>query len=149
MGPYKQLRVEPTVIFQLIYTCALASTVVCDDLETIAETSRERNMKRSITGILLCKDGSVLQVLEGDKSAVMELYAKITSDTRVTKPLVLIQRMTSEREFPKWSMGYKNADETDAAFKLCSQSFPDVLPENASPEVGTIGRTFARVNGLY
>ena len=136
------------MIFQLIYTCALARPLDCSELEMIAESSRERNLKLGITGILLCKDGSVLQVLEGDKEAVTELYHKITDDSRITKPLVLIKRMATEREFPKWSMGFKNADETDSAFKLCSQSFPDVLPKNPSLEVDTIGRTFARVNGL-
>lgn len=136
------------MIFQLIYTCALVTPLDCGELEVIAQTARARNLKLGITGILLCKDGSVLQVLEGDKAAVMELYEKITNDARITNPLLLIQRMADEREFPKWSMGFKNADETDSAFKLCARSFPDALPDNASPEVGTIGRTFARVNGL-
>lgn len=136
------------MIFQLIYTCALTQSVESNDLETIALTSRKRNLERGITGILLCQDGSVLQVLEGDKAAVLELYAKIEKDSRVANPLVLIKRTTIDREFPKWSMGFKNADETNAAFKLCARSFPDVLPDNLSPEVGTIGRTFARVNGL-
>ena len=141
-------RVNPIAIFQLIYTCALTENVKSGDLEMIALTSRKRNLERGITGILLCQDGSVLQVLEGDKAAVLELYGKIASDPRVANALVLIQRTTTEREFPKWSMGFKNADQTDAAFKLCAKSFPDVLPDNPSPEVGTIGRTFARVNGL-
>lgn len=136
------------MIFQLIYTCALATPLACDELEAIAVTSRERNLKLGITGILLCKDGSVLQVLEGEKTAILELYQKITSDARISNPLVLIKRMSTEREFPKWSMGYKNADETESAFKLCARSFPDALPLNASPEVDTISRTFARVIGL-
>lgn len=136
------------MIFQLIYTCALTDTVSSEDLEAIAQTSRARNHDRGITGMLLCKDGSVLQVLEGEESAVTELYRTISQDKRVTKPLVLIQRKTNEREFPKWSMGFKNADDTDAAFKLSARTFPDALPDNASPEVGTISRTFARVNGL-
>ncbi len=137
-----------TVIFQLIYTCALRDSVSCLDLEEIANTSRSRNKDRNITGMLLCQDGSVLQVLEGDKSAVLKLYEKISKDVRITNTLILIQRMTSEREFPNWSMGFKNADRIDGAFTLCAQSFPDVLPENPSAEVGTISRTFARVNGL-
>ena len=148
VGPSIIIKVKPTVIFQLIYTCALARQLNCSELKAIAQTSRARNLKLGITGILLCKDGSVLQVLEGDKDAVMELYEKITSDARITNPLILIKRMATEREFPKWSMGFKNADETDSAFKLCAQSFPDVLPDNSSTEVGTISRTFARVNGL-
>lgn len=147
-GAVFSVKGRPTVIFQLIYTCALSGDVACQDLESIAQTSRKRNFERGITGILLCKDGSVLQVLEGEKSVVMSLYDTISHDARVTNPLILIQRMTAEREFPKWSMGFKNADETDDAFKLCAQSFPDIMPDNLSPETGTISRTFARVNGL-
>ena len=114
----------------------------------IAQTSRARNQKNEITGILLHKEGSVLQVLEGDKAAVTTLYKKISQDKRITNPLILIQRETKKREFPNWSMGFKNATESTASFKLCAKSFPDALPENPSPEVGTISRTFARVNGL-
>lgn len=136
------------MIFQLIYTCALTQAVSTDDLEMIARSSRARNAENEITGILLYKDGSVLQVLEGDKAAVLALYSKIEKDSRITKPLILIQRVAAKREFPNWCMGYKNADESAPAFNLSAESFPDILPENASPEVGTISRTFARVNGL-
>ena len=136
------------MIFQLIYTCAFTNPLSCTDLESIAQLSRKRNLDRNITGILLCKDGSALQVLEGEKYAVLALYETIKSDPPVTNLLTLIQRTAQEREFPNWSMGFKNADNSEAAFKLCARSFPDALPENASPEVDTIGRTFARVTGL-
>lgn len=140
------------MIFQLIYTCALSKETSGTDLDSIAECSRRRNEKYGITGILLCKDGSVLQVLEGERSAVMSLYNKIAADDRVSNVIVLIQRVTTKREFPKWSMGYKNADtssaQSDTVFELSAQSFPKALPDNPSPEVGTFGRTFARVTGL-
>ena len=136
------------MVFQLIYTCAFTNTLSPAELKSIAQLSRKRNLDRNITGILLCKDGSALQVLEGEKSSVLALYETIKSDPRVTNLLTLIQRTAQEREFPNWSMGFKNADNSEAAFKLCARSFPDALPENASPEVDTIGRTFARVTGL-
>ena len=136
------------MIFQLIYTCALATDMLPSDLESLAEDARKRNLNRGITGILLCKDGSILQVLEGEKSAVLELYANIARDARVSNPLVMIKRTATEREFPNWSMGIKNASDSGAVFELCAQSFPEVFPLKMSPEVSTIGRTFARVNGL-
>lgn len=136
------------MIFQLIYTCALASHVSNRDLEAIAETSRRRNLERGITGILLCKEGSVLQVLEGDRDAVLALYQKITVDNRVSNHLVLIKRLAAKREFPNWSMGYNAEDETDTVFNLCARKLSAAMPRNASDEVGTISRTFARVTGL-
>jgi len=62
------------VIFQMIYTCALEQGVKSDELESIAQTSRVRNLARGVTGILLCKEGSVLQVLEGEKEIVKSLF---------------------------------------------------------------------------
>ena len=136
------------MVFQLIYTCALRSDVDSSELDRIAKTSRARNMTKGLTGILLCKDGSVLQVLEGDEKVVKDLYEKISKDPRVSNLLIMIQRNGAEREFPNWSMGYRNADTDDNIFDLKALSYPTALPKNASPEMDTISRTFARVNGL-
>jgi hypothetical protein len=105
-------------------------------------------MENGVTGILLCKEGSVLQVLEGDQTVVNNLYDKISSDARVSNSLVLIKRHSREREFPNWSMGYRNADTDEVSFELTADSFQKVMPSDLSPEVDTIGWTFARVNGL-
>jgi len=120
----------------------------CVDLETIAESSRARNFEQGITGILLCKDGSALQVLEGEKTDVLKLYKTIEKDTRISNILVLIQREAAKREFPNWSMGFKNANESESVFQLCAKTFPDALPLKVSPEIRTIGRTFARVTRI-
>jgi len=136
------------VIFQLIYTCALTLDMECNELKAIAHDSRAHNQKLGITGILLCKDGSALQVLEGERSKVKNLYERITQDERVTNPLILIQRTATKREFPNWSMGYRNASESDCEFNLTGDRLSDVFSKGISPEINTIGRTFARVNGL-
>lgn len=110
--------------------------------------SRARNLEDGITGLLLYKDGSALQVLEGDEELVKNLYDRIRADPRVTNSLVLIQRTTDKREFPNWSMGYKDADESESLFELTQERLSGQLPSDLSPEVDTISRTFARVNGL-
>ena len=136
------------MVFQLIYTCALRDHVGVSELDKIAEVSRIRNMTTGVTGIIFCKDGSVLQVLEGEKTIIENLYEKISKDARISNPLVLIRREVPKREFPNWSMGYKNADEDLASFELTISSFRQALAKNLSPELDTIGWTFARVNGL-
>jgi len=136
------------VIFQLVYTCALQADVSPAEVHEIAKSSRSRNMKLGLTGILLCKDGSVLQVLEGEKTVVTELYDRIEKDPRVKNSLVLIKRMTPTREFPNWSMGYRNADIDETSFHLTATTLSDAMPQDLSPELDTIGSIFARVNGL-
>lgn len=136
------------MIFQLIYTCALQSTVSCQDLAEIAKTSAVANEARGITGMLICKDGSVLQVLEGQKADVEALYDQIQMDNRINNLIVLIRRMAEKREFPDWSMGYRNASAEEEAFDLSAISMPEALPTEPSQELQTISRTFARVNGI-
>ena len=45
-----------------------------DQIEEIVEKARIKNAKLGITGILLTVDDCFMQVLEGDKDTVMELY---------------------------------------------------------------------------
>ena len=98
--------------------------------------------------MLIHKDGSIMQVLEGDESAVEQLYSKIKKDTRVKSLLVLMRRAIEMREFSDCSMGYRNANEMDASFDINATSLPEILPKNTSPEIRTFTQTFARVNGL-
>lgn len=139
---------RPIMIFQLIYNCALRDDVGPAELDEIAQSSRIRNMKQDITGILLYKDGSVLQVLEGEKETVTALYNKISQDCRVANSQVLIKRLSTHREFPNWSMGYRNAETDAVSFDLTANSLYRALGDDLSEEIHTIGQTFARVNGL-
>lgn len=136
------------MIFQIIYTCALKGHVTTTELEKLAKESRVRNEEFGVTGILIYKDGSILQVLEGEKQVVKRLYQNITDDSRITNILPLIQRLTTQREFPNWSMGYRNADETDFAFDLTANSLCDAFSGSHTPETNTISQTFARINRL-
>lgn len=145
---FNNMGLHLIVVFQLIYTCALRENVGVSELDNIAETSRIRNMTMGLTGILFCKDGSILQILEGEESIVENLYEKISKDTRISNALVLIRRQSDKREFPNWSMGYRNASKDPASFELTIHSFRQSMPDEQSPELDTIGTTFARVNGL-
>jgi hypothetical protein len=48
------------------------------------EQSRENNLRLDVTGMLLYKGGNFMQMLEGEKDAVLGLYEakKRTVDTR-------------------------------------------------------------------
>ena len=139
---------EPSVIFQLIYTCALAPSVTSADLALIAETSAARNRLNGVTGVLLCQDGSAMQVLEGVEPVIEAIYDRIRHDERVSHSLVLLRRKTDQREFPNWSMGFRQAEPSDRTFDLSPQSFSAAIPPELSIETKTLSRTFARVNGL-
>ena len=92
----------------LVYLSSSAYTFSEADLRHILTTSRKNNIQRNITGILLYHDGSILQVLEGEKLEIYELYLKIMKDERHGGIVKLIDEEIDARDFADWSMGFRN-----------------------------------------
>ena len=84
-------------------------------LAELLEQSRERNLRNRITGLLLYKNGHFMQVLEGEESRVMEIFASIERDPRHKNIDVLREEYIQHRDFPDWSMGFRNVDRLDPA----------------------------------
>jgi acylphosphatase len=80
------------------------------DLTALLEQSRQKNAGLEITGILLYKDGDVMQLLEGPDEAVSQLAKTIYADRRHSGIIQLIEQKISRREFPDWSMEFQNLD---------------------------------------
>jgi acylphosphatase len=78
------------------------------DLTALLEQSREKNAGLGITGILLYRDGDVMQLLEGPEEAVRKLVQTIYADPRHRNVIQLVERKISQREFPDWSMQFQN-----------------------------------------
>ncbi len=58
--------------------------------------------------MLLYKNGNFMQALEGEEQAVLNLYAKIFQDERHSGVLTLLQTTIPARQFPNWSMGFRD-----------------------------------------
>jgi acylphosphatase len=139
------------VLYQLIFTSYATEALTPSVLNEIADLSRQTNLASGITGVMLYHDGSILQVLEGEKSVVEALFAKIEKDPRHIQIMVLLRREAAMREFEGWKMGFKHIDsneEETPLFKLTHNTLKRVIPANSSVELQTISRTYARVNGL-
>ena len=95
-------------MFFLVYASSAVQPFSGSDLEELLATSRENNAKADITGMLLYKDGNFMQVLEGEEEAVRALYDKIAVDPRHRGEILLQQGFTEERQFPSWSMGFRD-----------------------------------------
>ena len=101
-------------MFHLTYVSSAAQEFSKADLNELLAQCRENNMRLGITGMLLYKDGNFMQILEGDKDTVRGLYTKISADPRHTGDLVLYQGTSEERQFPDWSMGFRDLDSPEA-----------------------------------
>ena len=97
-------------MFQMIVRCVYASRAASNltnrMVEDILEASRSHNPASGITGIL-CYSGDVfIQVLEGGRDEVCELYNAIVRDGRHSNVRLLVFEEIRERKFCNWTMGH-------------------------------------------
>jgi hypothetical protein len=65
--------------------------------------------------MLLYQNGSFLQVLEGDRTIVEHVFAKIETDPRHKRVTKMILESIDERAFGSWSMGYPRVTSKELA----------------------------------
>lgn len=99
----------------LVYVSSASHLMAEAELTALLETSRRRNTEDGLSGMLLYKDGSFMQVLEGSESAVDQTFARIEQDSRHGGIIVLRQGETEARGFPDWSMGFRTVSAADLA----------------------------------
>ncbi len=97
-------------MYYLIYVSHATQTPDTEALKELASTCYHNNIKRDITGMLVYLEGKFLQVLEGPKEEVLSLFSTISQDPRHERVSVLIEGEISQRNFSKWSMGFKAVD---------------------------------------
>jgi len=73
-------------------------------LEELRESSRRRNAGLGVTGALLACNGRFLQVIEGEKQAVLQVYGSISSDPRHSNLKILENRPAPARQFSDWHL---------------------------------------------
>ena len=77
------------------------------DLVRLMEQSDADNKKRDITGMLLFLGDRFIQVLEGQKDDVIDLFDQIAVDPRHKKVSILLEGITRKRTFQDWTMGFE------------------------------------------
>ncbi|MEM1154133.1 MAG: BLUF domain-containing protein [Pseudomonadota bacterium] len=117
-------------LFRLAYASTQTKPMGASDLIGMLNQARANNLRENITGVLLHRDDSFMQVIEGDKQAVLDLFNLIQDDPRHKKIELLAQGVAQEREFSDWQMGFLELDEVDVTLL---PGFSNFLNENDSP----------------
>lgn len=106
------------MIVRCVYASRAASGLSTTMVEDILETSRSHNPASGITGIL-CYSGDVfIQVLEGGRDEVCELYNAIVRDGRHTNVRLLVFEEIRERKFCNWTMGHVDLNKVNPGLLL-------------------------------
>ena len=134
---------------QLLYVSNAARDIPASDLDDILTLARARNAQRGLSGILIHVDGGFLQILEGARETVMQVYGCIAQDKRHSYPRVLMDREIEVPAFAAWSMGYEHLtgakDEMAGMFGIVREAVAGHLSPGAGRVVATMLETFYRL----
>lgn len=106
---------------ELIYISIAEDGLSSLDIKAILETSKKNNADHNITG-LLCYDGQrFLQIIEGPKQNIKDLYLKMAHDRRHANIELIHFENIEARVFTRWQMAFKSVPK-DLLTKLSDHS---------------------------
>ena len=126
-----QKALDPDALYHLGYVSTEAVKFSEEALVALLSEARNANADRDVTGLLLYREGSFYQVLEGSESAVMATFQEIEGDPRHKEVRILFHGETDAREFADWKMGFLNLDGVDLD---TLSGFSDFMTRDAQPQ---------------
>ena len=116
------------MLVRLLYASRAAEPVTSELVDSILRSSHAHNPALGITGVL-CYGGDVyMQVLEGGRAAVNNLYNTIVRDSRHREVMLLQYGEIAERRFAGWTMGHVNLKKMNPSLLLKHSELPELDP---------------------
>jgi len=128
---HSEFSTPQSPLYHLGYGSTEALKFSEEALVALLSEARNANADRDVTGLLLYREGSFYQVLEGSESAVMATFQDIEGDPRHKEVRVLFDGETDAREFADWQMGFLNLDGVDVD---TLSGFSDFMTRDAEPQ---------------
>jgi len=123
------------MLVRCLYASRAAAPLTGELLDSILDQSRKNNPSLGITG-LLCSSGEVfIQVLEGGRDEVCDLYNAIVRDPRHQSVRLLHYEEIDERLFGAWTMGQVNLSKLNTSILLKYSERPELDPYAVSGKV--------------
>lgn len=119
------------MLVQLLYVSRAVGPQTTAMTSAILSTAQLFNKAAGITGVLCQGQGFFLQWLEGQRSAVNQLYSRILVDKRHQDVEILHFSEIAKRGYPDWSMAHVNLSDADSMVKM---HHPEFDPYAASGE---------------
>jgi hypothetical protein len=100
-------------MIQLLYVSQQKHDMSDNELLEMLDQARKKNKTLDITGILLYHNGYFMQLLEGPKENVDQLFDVIARDPRHKNVRLIGRYSINDRSFNEWNMGYQKLSESD------------------------------------
>ncbi|TDK68224.1 BLUF domain-containing protein [Sapientia aquatica] len=106
------------MLVRLLYASRAKAPLAITTTDAILDKSRNNNRTNGITGILCYSDDLFIQVLEGGRDPVCQLFNTIVRDDRHVNVRILSFEEISERRFGAWTMGQVNMTKVNPSVLL-------------------------------
>jgi len=120
------------MLVRLLYASRPAAPLTTAVVDSILAQSRAHNPRLGITGVLCYSQDLFLQVLEGGRDEVCELYNTIVRDERHDHVRILSYEEIAERRFGNWTMGHVDVTTVNPSLLLKYAELPVLNPFNCS-----------------
>ncbi|GJM28956.1 MAG: hypothetical protein DHS20C17_15910 [Cyclobacteriaceae bacterium] len=97
-------------MYYLVYVSSAVKPFTPRGLKKLLIHCRDNNIENGVTGILLYLEGKFVQILEGKREVVKDLYEKIKRDRRHKEVSRILEGPMVSRNFPNFSMGFFTVD---------------------------------------
>lgn len=97
------------MLVQIIYASRAVQPFADRDLVALLQKCRDKNRRLGITGMLVYKESTFLQVLEGEPAAIELIWQAIAADPRHDQIYTLRYQPIPTRDYAEWTMGFFNA----------------------------------------
>jgi hypothetical protein len=95
------------MLHRLLYISTATRPMSEADLKGLVAAAEKRNAALGVTGLLIFTGVHFMQLLEGEREAVENLFASICSDPRHAQIARLVAEPTSCRACPEWAMALR------------------------------------------
>ena len=120
------------MLVRLLYASRPSAPLTTAVIDSILAQSRAHNPRLGITGVLCYSQDLFLQVLEGGRDEVCELYNTIVRDDRHDHVRILSYEEIAERRFGNWTMGHVDVTTVNPSLLLKYAELPVLNPFNCS-----------------
>jgi hypothetical protein len=120
------------MLVRLLYSSESSTPISPKLMDDILRQSRAHNPDLGVTGLLCVSDNIFIQVLEGGRDEVCELYHAIVRDNRHHHIRLLTFEEISERKFGNWTMGQVKAEKINPGLLLKYFKKPKLNPAEGS-----------------
>ena len=111
------------MLVSLLYVSQPTGPVTTSVTSTILRSSTINNKAANISGVLCQGTGLYMQVLEGERPVVNDMFYRIVADSRHRNIELLSMEEITNRKFDQWSMALVHLNANDPMVKMNHPEF--------------------------